>query len=48
MSQLNLSVRGYHHVRKLVRTIADLAGNAQIQTVHLDEVLHYRPKLTLG
>ena len=45
MSQLNLSARGYHRVLKLARTIADLAGNDDIQSVHLVEALHYRPKI---
>ncbi|MFL7871134.1 MAG: magnesium chelatase, partial [Anaerolineales bacterium] len=35
MSQLNLSARGYHRVLKLARTIADLAGSDDIQSVHL-------------
>jgi magnesium chelatase family protein len=48
MSQLNLSARGYHRVLKLARTIADLAGCDHIQSVHLAEVLQYRPKLMIG
>jgi magnesium chelatase family protein len=42
MSQLNLSARAYHRTRsvKLARTIADLAGCEEIQSVHLAEALH--------
>jgi len=45
-SQLNLSVRAYHRILKLSRTIADLVGSEDIQPVsHLAEVLQYRTKL---
>jgi magnesium chelatase family protein len=40
MSQLNLSARAYHRILKLARTIADLAGNEEIESVHLAEALH--------
>ena len=42
MTQLNLSARAYHRTQsvKLARTIADLAGSEEIQSVHLAEALH--------
>ncbi len=44
MSQLHLSARAYHRVLKLARTIADLAGEENIDPAHLAEALQYRPK----
>ncbi len=44
VQQMNLSARSYHRVLKISRTIADLAGEAQIQVPHLAEALQYRPR----
>ena len=39
MSQLHLSAQAYHRMLKLARTIADLAGSREIQSVHLADAL---------
>ena len=40
--KMNLSARGYHHILKVARTIADLAGSDGIETAHVAEALRYR------
>ena len=42
--QMDLTARAYHRVLKLARTIADLAGDEEIDTPHLAEALQYRPR----
>lgn len=39
---LNLSMRGYHKILKVARTIADLDGNEQINKSHIQEAILYR------
>ncbi|HCS67107.1 MAG TPA: ATPase [Oribacterium sp.] len=38
----SMSMRTYHKVLKVARTIADLAGEERIQVAHLSEAVHYR------
>jgi magnesium chelatase family protein len=40
MTQLNLSARAYQRLLKFAHTIADLAGDGEIQSAQLAEALH--------
>ncbi len=40
--KLNLSMRGYHKIMKVSRTIADIEGSDLIETAHVQEAIMYR------
>ncbi|MEO8004080.1 MAG: YifB family Mg chelatase-like AAA ATPase [Betaproteobacteria bacterium] len=42
ISGLGLSARAYHRILKMGRTVADLAGESGISTVHVAEAVQYR------
>jgi magnesium chelatase family protein len=42
VDKFRLSARGYHRVLRVARTLADLAGAADMRALHVAEALSYR------
>ena len=43
--RFGLSARGYHRVLRVARTIADLAGSAEVRSPHIAEAVSFRINL---
>ncbi|MBV2139272.1 MAG: ATP-dependent protease, partial [Candidatus Thiodiazotropha sp. (ex Ctena orbiculata)] len=42
IERLGLSMRAYHRILKVARTIADLEANPKVETSHISEAIGYR------